>query len=208
MGTSRGYVFEPRCRSSPPPLIIPAKANVLIDNDGHARLANFGLLTVISDEPTITSMAGGATTAYLKSPELLDPEEFGLANSHPTKASDCYALGMMIYEILSGQVPFDREPALTVVEKVLNEERPNRPQGEQGARFTDSIWEMLELCWKHQPGDRIGAKAVLRSLEGNSPLSGPSSDAGGGVETDVDDESDARSETPKYISSVSSQAHL
>ena len=33
------------------------------------------------------------------SPELLDPEMFGLDNNRPTKQSDCYALGMVVYEV-------------------------------------------------------------------------------------------------------------
>ena len=53
---------------------------------------------------TITRTEGG--TLRWMSPELLDPESFGLKNSCPTKESDCYALAMVIYEVLSGQAPF------------------------------------------------------------------------------------------------------
>jgi len=191
----------------PHPHSLSSKANVLIDNDGHARLSDFGLLTIISDEPTITSTAIGATMAYWMSPELLDPERFGLVESHPTNESDCYALGMMIYGVLGGRAPFDKYSSLTVVRKVLEGERPEKPQGTQGVRFTDSIWGMLELCWKHQPCDRIGAKAVLWYLEGNQPPLEPSSTVGG-VETGVDDQSDATSGDPQYVPSVSTQTHL
>jgi len=173
------------------------KANVLIDNDGCARLADFGLLTIISDEPTVTSTAIGAAMAYWMSPELLVPERFGLNESHPTHESDCYALGMMIYEVLGGQTPFDKHSSLTVVQKVLEGERPERPLGARGARFTDDIWRMLELCWKHQPSDRISAKAVLWALEGNQPLLEPSYTVGEGVGTGVDDQLDAASSDPQ-----------
>ena len=40
------------------------------------------------------------------SPELIAPVEFGLTNSRPTTASDCYAFGMVVYETISGHVPF------------------------------------------------------------------------------------------------------
>ena len=40
------------------------------------------------------------------SPELFDPGEFGLKDGRQTKRSDCHALGMVIYEVLSGQAPF------------------------------------------------------------------------------------------------------
>jgi len=207
MGISEGYVFEPHIDTilyhrSPNP-----KSNVLIDNDGHARLANFGLLTIISDNPTVASTAVGATMAYWMSPELLVPESFGLKESRPTKPSDCYALGMMVYEVLSGQPPFSQCPPVMVVLRVLEGERPERPQGAQGVLLTDGIWAILERCWKPQPCDRIGAKAVLWGLEGNLPVS-ESPKVDGDVGMDVDDQLDAASGDPQYVSSVLPQARL
>ena len=63
--------------------------------------------------------------------------------------------------------------------KILRGIRPERPQGAQGAWFTDDIWGMLGLCWKPQPSERISAKTVLLCLERNSPqLDDDQSDAG------------------------------
>ena len=197
MGISRGYVSEPMLTHWHPSLP-DHKVNILIDNERRARLADFGLLTIISDDPTIRSAVVGATTAHWMSPELLVPERFGLKESHPTKASDCYALGMVIYEVLSGQAPFAQYSFLEVVQRVVDGERPKRPLGAREAWSTDSIWGTLELCWKPQPCDRIGAKAVLWGLEGNLPLLGPSSDVGGDLVTDVD----AASRDSQYVLSV------
>lgn len=119
------------------------------------------------------------------SPELLNPDGFGFADSRPTKESDCYALGMVIYEVLSGQVPFRFWRDFVAMQKVIGGLRPERPEGEMGMLFTDSIWELVQLCWMHQPGDRISAENVLLGLEWNpSPLR-LSSEAGGGVWTDA-----------------------
>ena len=120
------------------------------------------------------------------SPELLVPDKFGLKESSPTKESDCYALGMVIYEVLSGQTQFAQYSNFAVVWRVLGGERPNRPEGERGIWFTDDIWEILERCWKPQPGDRISAKTVLMDLERISP-SRPPSDVNEGVEPDYSD---------------------
>lgn len=54
------------------------------------------------------------------SPELLDPEQLYLGDGLPTKESDCYALGMVIYEVLSGQVPFAPFKVLIVIQMVTN----------------------------------------------------------------------------------------
>ena len=82
------------------------------------------------------------------SPELLYPENFDLEDSRRTKYSDCYALGMVIYEVLSGEVPFLHYGVFAVIAKVSKGERPGRPRGEVGKCFTDGIWEILEGCWR------------------------------------------------------------
>jgi serine/threonine protein kinase len=92
------------------------KANILINKDQRACLADFGLSTItgitshatagtsqtslISNE-TLMSFTEGGTHRWM-SPELLDPEMFQIPQSEgnrPTRQSDCYALGMVIYEV-------------------------------------------------------------------------------------------------------------
>ena len=126
------------------------------------------------------------------SPELLDPTRFGLEESHPTKESDCYALGMVVYEVLSGQAPFAPAKAPVVIWMVLEGRRPGRPHGAEGKLFTDSIWGVLELCWKPQPSKRTSVEVVFRRLGGKPTLVRSSSSGDGGVETetDSDDQSD------------------
>jgi len=142
--------------------------HILVDSNGRARIAGFSLLTMIPDQmgfvPAGLEPEGG-TTQWM-SPELLDPARFGLRDSCSTTESDCYALGMVVYEVLSERSPFPSFGAGIVILKVLDGERPARPQGVEGVRFTDAIWEMLERCWKPQPQDRPSVKAVLECLEG------------------------------------------
>jgi len=94
------------------------------------------------------------------SPELFDPK---IEDHRRTKYSDCYALGMVIYEVLSRRKPFNRDPDLVVVVKVGNGDRPKKPQGV--AWFTDDVWGVLKLCWAPQPKDRPSIEDVLRCLE-------------------------------------------
>ena len=79
----------------------------------------------------------------------MNPEEFGFDKYRPTKTSDCYALGMVIYEIISGHLLFHDHKDLTVFVKVLRGTRPRRGPG-----FTNNLWKMLELCWEPQPDAR------------------------------------------------------
>ena len=103
------------------------------------------------------------------SPELIAPQEFGFEKSRPTRSSDCYALGMVIYETISGNLPFHKDADLAVFAKVLKGEHPPR-----GVRFTESLWKMLGLCWTSQSNNRPSIKDVLQCLATISNLSEPS----------------------------------
>jgi len=203
MGISRGYVSNPTVtllRSSLP----HPEVNILINKNGCACLADFALSMIISDG-SITASSGieGGTLRWM-GPELLDPEPFGLKTSHRTKESDCYALGMSVYEVLSGHIPFPQAKHTTVILEVIKGKRPERPRGVTGAWFTDDLWAMLELCWQHKPGNRPSLDIVLRCLQDVAPP--PSSDTGGNVEAAADDQLDFTVTDPRVFFSISSQS--
>lgn len=73
----------------------PSKANILINNDHEACLADFGLVMSLQVSATVTTTLKG--TLRWMAPELLkssDPE-----GGVPTRASDVYALAMVFYEV-------------------------------------------------------------------------------------------------------------
>jgi hypothetical protein len=132
------------------------------------------------------------------SPELFYPDKSGLKGARPTKQSDCYALGMVIYEVLSGQTPFLPFHWCVVMRKVIDGERPSRPNGPEGAQFTDDLWQTLDRCWAAEPQHRPCATTVLERLERvSSSLRAPSSpqsdESTGADEDDWDIGSDSSS---------------
>ena len=84
----------------------------MISQDRRACIADFGLSTITGDRSraatgslvsvvsndTVMSFTPGMTIRWT-SPELLDAERFGAEGDRPTKESDCYAFGMVIYEV-------------------------------------------------------------------------------------------------------------
>jgi len=97
------------------------------------------------------------------SPELFNIEETGSKpeKKKPTKESDCYALGMTTYEVLTGDVPFVGHSDLVTMLKVLEGKRPERPRGMKRAWFSDDLWGMLKLSWATNPMDRPSIEAML-----------------------------------------------
>jgi serine/threonine protein kinase len=111
------------------------------------------------------------------SPELIAPEKFGFEICLPSKSSDCYALGMVIYEIISGNVPFHKIRDTAVFLKIVEGERPHREAG-----FAESLWKKMEQCWVSEPIKRPSVEDVLLCLERCSNRESPQ---------DSGDESDA-----------------
>ena len=184
------------------------KLNILIDQDGRARLADFGLLIIVSDSTyhTSSSTPKSAGTTRWMSPELLDPVRFGREDGRATKESDCYALGMVILEVLSGKPPFSGDGGFIVMRKVIEGERPGRPEGKEGVWFTDDLWEILEQCWLPRPERRPAIDAVLECLEQGSTVWQPlPPDSDDHAQSDSDDQSDF---TSSHRSSIDSSMFL
>ena len=179
--------------AAPPSKAFFIKLNILIDQDGCARIADFGLLTIVSDSAHYTSSStpkSAGTTRWM-SPELLDPVRFGREDGRATKDSDCYALGMVILEVLSGKPPFSGDGGLVVMRKVIEGERPGRPEGKEKVWFTDDLWEILEQCWLPQPERRPAIDAVLECLERGSTVWQPlPPDSDDHTQSDSDNQSD------------------
>jgi len=166
MGISKVYVFDSWNHESMLLTFVHAKFNVLIDQTGHPRLSGFGLVAFTSDLLNGLSSSShnhGGTLRWM-SPELIVPEKFGFTNTRPTIHSDCYALGMVIYEIISGHLPFHKDTHLRVVIKISEGKHPPR-----GTQFTDSLWEMLEWCWEPRPNARPSIGEILQCLETGLP---------------------------------------
>ncbi|KAF9790534.1 kinase-like domain-containing protein, partial [Thelephora terrestris] len=144
-------------------------ANILVDNTGIACVADFGLATVtdLSAFFSETIDSPGGTYRWM-SPELLDPEGFN-SNGRSTRESDCYALGMVIYEVLTGLRPFHDMHDRTFIGPVTRGKRPEKPREAESLGFSDTIWGLVQSCWSKDIAARPTARELLDHLSIASP---------------------------------------
>ncbi len=91
-------------------------ANILINTQGYAKLADFGLAQ-IGEEPTVTQQG-----SIVGTPAYMAPEQI---TGQPLQGqADLFALGAVLYEMLSGRQAFGGENYSACIYKVINEEPP------------------------------------------------------------------------------------
>ena len=87
--------------------------NVLIAEDGHLKVTDFGIARA-GDDAGMTDVGSVIGTAQYLSPEQARGEDV-------TTASDCYSVGIVLYELLTGRVPFDGEKPVAIAMRQINE---------------------------------------------------------------------------------------
>jgi eukaryotic-like serine/threonine-protein kinase len=91
--------------------------NVMVDREGRARVTDFGIARAGASEITQTGSVLG--TAHYLSPEQAQGLEVGAP-------SDIYSIGVILYEALTGRIPFDGDSAVTIALKQVSEQ-PRKP---------------------------------------------------------------------------------
>ncbi|TPX49611.1 hypothetical protein CcCBS67573_g10150 [Chytriomyces confervae] len=117
--------------------------NILIDANGNAQVADFGLVRIqrLTTSYTANSIQTRRHGAYLYAP----PESFEL-RYRPTTKHDVYCFAMTTYEILGLQFPFFGEDITHAKDWVRRGDRPEQPEM---VTIPEHCWALIVKCWDH-----------------------------------------------------------
>jgi serine/threonine protein kinase len=126
-------------------------ANALIDSQGNIFLTDFGIAKLLeSASPRLTQ-----TDAIMGTPSYISPEQ---AQSHPVdQRSDIYSLGIILYEMATGQVPYVADTPLAVLFKHISDPLP--PPSQVKPDIPQSIEQVILKALSKNPGDRFATAA-------------------------------------------------
>lgn len=136
--------------------------NIMLDESGNAYLSDFGIARVMGSKLTGSDMVIG-TPAYM-SPEQAN-------NLNIDSRSDIYALGIVLFELITGHEPYQAETPLAVMLKHLSEPLPSIR--EVRGDVPESIEEVINIATAKNPDDRYAsagemAQAFSEALSGRT----------------------------------------
>ncbi|KAG6329484.1 hypothetical protein ID866_9605, partial [Astraeus odoratus] len=133
--------------------------NVLISQDGHALLADYGLIAVIDSSFSMTAATPIHPTVRWMAPEQING--YGKA----TTQGDIWAFAMTTLELFTREVPYNGiRDTRSVIHHVLRE-TPSRPSSESTCnRMTDGWWGICELCWERNESLRPSILGILNKI--------------------------------------------
>src|SRR5262245_48490053 len=127
--------------------------NIMRDVHGDVRLLDFGIAKLISRTGTL---AVTSVQKVVGTPEYMSPEQ--IRGSELDARSDIYAVGIVMYELFTGAVPFQGKTPLDTLLKQVNEPPPL--EGEQ-PRIPTSMLPVLRKALAKDPNDRHASSADL-----------------------------------------------
>ena len=132
-------------------------ANVLLTRDDEPKVADFGMAKQIESERDETGRFVTQTGIVMGTPEYMAPEQ--ASGAKPTPAIDIYALGVILYELLTARVPFQGATPVDTM-TIARQQEPVSPRRLQPGLSRD--WETICLkCLEKDPAKRYATALAL-----------------------------------------------
>ncbi len=128
-------------------------SNILVTSKGRVVVLDFGLVTEIRRDLRYSDHSLVGTTDYMS------PEQG--AGQPVASASDWYSVGVILYELLTGRLPFEGAPLEVLMEKQVAEPMPPR---ERNPRVPPDLDRLCVALLSRQPGNRPTPSEIVRAL--------------------------------------------
>jgi serine/threonine-protein kinase len=126
----------------------------------HPKITDFGLAKLLQEEGAGTAM-GGVTHSgtIVGTPNYMSPEQARAQTKQVTTATDIYALGVILYEMLTGRPPFQGETPLETLRQIDLAEAI--PPGRLRAKLPRDLETICLKCLRKAPHERYASAAAL-----------------------------------------------
>ena len=128
-------------------------SNIIIDRQGNARILDFGIAQSIAGKGII------GAGVMIGTPEYMSPEQ--VEGKETDQRSDIYSLGIILYEMVTGQVPFEGDTPFTVGVKHKSE-RPKDPK-ELNTQIPDDLNHVILRCLEKEKEKRYQSAGEVSS---------------------------------------------
>ncbi len=130
-------------------------ANVMLTPDGRALLSDFGISKLLAFEGE-----GTQTGDLMGTPAYMPPEQIMTEVGEIGPASDVYSLGMVVYELLTGELPIGGQTPVEAMFKRLQE--PPRPAREIVPELSEAVEAVLQKALSREPSERYARRIFCR----------------------------------------------
>jgi eukaryotic-like serine/threonine-protein kinase len=133
--------------------------NILVSDDGTLKLLDFGIGKVLGHSDVFGSSVETRTDVRLLTPHYAAPEQ--IRGDPITTATDGYALGVLLYQLLTGRHPYaDAGPSIQEVERAVLDSSPLRPSAVAG-RLDSDLDNIVLKALRKEPERRYQSAADL-----------------------------------------------
>lgn len=134
--------------------------NVMLVDDGTSQ-ERFVLLDLgLASQTNSTSTLRNQTLDGALSPHYASPEQFGQGSVD--FRSDVYSFGTILFELVTGQIPFPRDQLLGLMMAICNEQSPRMSDIAPDRDVPDELEEIIQHCLQKAPADRPGSMRIVR----------------------------------------------